>query len=350
MIGGAWSLLLAQPDRVGQAGASQLLINVMPRSSALNGLDLGSIDGIESSMVNPAGVARTTGTELLFAHSRWLVGTDIGVNMFGISQSLGPDKGTLGICINAFSLGDIPRTTELQPDGTLGTYRVSLFNIGVSYARKFTDRIHVGTTMRIISESTPEVSATGFALDAGIQYRAGKNDRIKLGIALRNVGPTMQFSGDGLAGRVLLRNDNDFTSTINLPTAPFEIPTVLAMGGSYDFFLGSSLTLSPTASFISNAFYYNQGGLGLSLKYKNYLILRGSFLYEPGIFGKTIGIDGRYNVYTGFATGASFQVPFRNGKLDASGNASFSSFSLDMSYRTTNPFGGTFVFGARIDV
>lgn len=346
----AWFMAEAQPERVGQAGATELLINTMPRSSALNGLDIGSTDGIEAAMVNPAGIARTTGTELLFSHARWLVGTDIGVNVFGFSQSLGPDAGTLGLNINAFSLGDFVRTTVNQPDGQLGTFRMTYFNIGISYAKKFTDRIHVGTTVRVINQSTPEVGATGVAFDAGIQYRAGRKDRIKLGIALRNVGPTMQFTGDGLANRVLFQSNNDYTSTVNLPTATFEIPTVLSMGGSYDFFLGDALTLSTTAAFISNSFYFNQGGLGLALNYKDYVVLRGSFLYEPGIFGEVIGVDGRYNAYTGFATGATFQIPVRNGKLDANGNESFSAFSLDMSYRTTNPFGGTFVFGARIDV
>ena len=344
------SLAFAQPERVGQAGATELMINSMPRSSALNGLDIAGTDGIESSSVNPAGIARTTGTELLFAHTRWLVGADIGINTFGFSQSLGQDAGSIGLAINAFSLGEFTRTTVNQPDGTLGAFKLTYMNIGLSYAKKFTDRIHVGTTVRVVSQSTPEVSATGVALDAGIQYRAGEKDRLKLGLALRNVGPTMKFSGDGLNNRVSFENANDYTSIVAVPAASFELPTALTMGGSYDFFLGASNTVSVMAGFISNSFYYNQGGIGLAYKYKEYVVLRGSFLYEPGIFGEEIGIDGRYNAFTGYAGGATFQIPFKTGKLDASGNPAFSTFSLDMSYRDTNPFDGTFVFGARIDL
>lgn len=342
--------LQAQPERVGQAGASQLLINSMPRSSAFNGLDVASSDGIESSSVNPAGVARTTGTELLFSHTRWLVGTDIGINSFGFSQALGRDNGSLGLIINAFNLGEFTRTTVEQPDGTLGSFRVTYMNIGLSYAKKFTDRIHVGTTARVINQATPEVSSTGFALDAGIQYRTGKKDRLKLGISLKNIGPTMRFRGDGLNTRAPFEPSNNYTSIVTLNGDRFEIPATLSMGGSMDFFLGESNTITVIAGFISNSFYFNQGGLGLAYSYKKYVTLRGSFLYEKGIFGEVVGVDGRYNAYTGFSTGATFQIPFKTDKLDASGNPDFSKFSLDMSYRTTNPFDGTFVFGARIDI
>lgn len=341
----------AQSERTGQAGAMELLNNVMPRSSGFNGLDMAAVDGIEGSQINPAGVARTTGTELLFAHSRWFVGSDIRINSFGISQNLGVDNGTLGVLVTALNPGEMTRTTVNQPNGELGTYSPTLVNIGLTYARKFTERIHVGFTGRLVNQSTPDVGATGVNFDAGIQYRAGKLDRLKLGIALRHVGPTMAFSGDGLAARVLLRNRNDYDTSVDLPTEEFEIPATLTMGGSYDFFLGSdNLVLSAVAGFISNSYYYNQGGLGLEFRYKQYVAFRGSFLYEQGIFGPTPGVDGRFNAYTGTALGASFRIPIASGKYDASGNPDFSKFSLDMSYRTTNPFGGTFVFGARIDI
>ncbi|MEO0469674.1 MAG: PorV/PorQ family protein [Bacteroidota bacterium] len=343
------SLTFGQSERTGQAGATELMINTMPRSSAFNGLDVSSSDGIESSWVNPAGIARTTGTELMFSHTWWLIGTEIQVNSFGFSQSLG-ESGSLGLLVNAFDLGDFIRTTEELPDGTLGTFSPTYLNIGLSYAKKFTDRIHVGFTARVISESTPEVVANGVAFDAGIQYRAGEKDRVKLGIVLRNVGPTMKFGGDGLSFRVPIEPDDPFSSRAQVPTASFELPTMLSMGGSYDFFIGDDNTVTILGGFISNSFYVDQGGLGLAYKYKDYLILRGSFLYENGIFGKVIGVDGRTNAHTGYAAGATFQVPFGTGKFDASGNEAFSTFSLDASYRTSNPFGGTLVIGARIDL
>ncbi|MDP5171546.1 MAG: PorV/PorQ family protein [Bacteroidia bacterium] len=347
LIGG-YTLTTAQNERIGQAGATELLINSMPKSSGFNGLDLGSTSGIEGSLVNPAGIARTTGTELMFARTAWLRGSEIFINSFGFSQSVGVDGGTIGLLINTVNLGEFVRTTVDQPDGTLGTFSPTFLNIGLSFAKKFTDQIHVGATVRVINQSTPEVSANGVAFDAGVQYRNGEKDRLKLGIALRNVGPTMQFGGDGLAGRVTFESNKPYDTGVELPTARFEIPTVLSMGGSYDFFLGTDNTITAMGAFISNSFYNNQGGLGLEYSYKDIVMLRGSFLYENGIFDE-LG-RGRNNAHTGGALGASFQIPFGSGKYDASGNEAFSAFSLDMSYRFTNPFDGTFTFGARIDI
>ncbi len=347
LIGGI-GLVQAQNERLGQAGATELLINSMPRSSGIQGLDLGSTSGIESSMINPAGIARTTGTELMFARTSWLTGSQIFINSFGFSQGLGIDGGSIGLLINSINLGEFVRTTTSQPDGTLGTFSPTFLNIGMSYAKKFTDRIHVGASARIISQSTPEVRANGIALDAGVQYRAGERDRVKLGISLRNVGPTMQFGGDGLSGRVSFEDNNPFETGVEIPTASFELPTTLSMGGSYDFFLGLDNTITLSGAFISNSFYFNQGGLALAYSYKDIVMVRGGFLYEQGIFGE-LGVE-RFNAHTGGAVGATFQIPFGDGKFDASGNEAFSSFSLDMSYRFTSPFDGTFTFGARIDI
>ena len=348
IMAGVWMGVMAQPERVGQAGAMELMINSMPRSSGFNGIDIASSDGIESSQINPAGIATTRSTELMFSHTLWLMGTDIRINSFGFSQSLGETGDKLGILVNSFCLGDFIRTTTDQPDGTLGTFSPTYLNLGISYAKKFTERIHVGFTTRIIHQSTPEVAANGVAFDAIIQYPTGLKDRLKLGISLRNVGPTMQYSGDGLANRVIYETNSNYTTTVTLPTAKFELPSTLSMGGSYDFFIGSSNTISLLAGFISNSFYYNQFGAGLAYKYKQYVILRGSFLYEEGIFGDYF--DTRYTAFTGAAAGATFQVPFKNGKTDQRGNAEFSTFSLDLSYRTTSPFDGTLVVGARIDL
>lgn len=338
----------AQPERVGQAGALELLINSYPRSSGVNGIDIGSSSGIESNIVNPGGLATTKGTELIFSHTFWLMGSDIGINSFGLAQGLGPNAGTVGIAVNAFDLGDFIRTTVDQPDGTLGTFSPTMLNIGVSYARQFTERIYVGTTIRIIHNSTPEVNANGVAFDAGVQYRAGDKDQTKLGISLRNVGPNMRFGGDGLSQRVPIQNTNDFSSTINIPAADFELPSVLSMGISHDFFIGAHNTVTILGAFISNSFYYDQFGLGLAYKYREYVMLRGSFLYENGIFGEIF--EDRYSAYTGASMGATFQIPFKTGKKDIEGNLIFSKFSLDLSYRTTSPFSGTLVLGARIEI
>ena len=187
------------PDRVGQAGATELLINPWARSSGYAGSNIASSKGLESMFTNVAGIAHTKKTELMFCRTQWLKGTDININSFGLTQRVG-ETGALGLSIMSMDLGDIDITTVDQPEGGgLGTYSPSFMNIGLSYAKGFSDNIYGGLAVKVITEKTASVSARGIALDAGIQYVTGKHEQLKFGISLKNVGPRMRFSGDGLS-------------------------------------------------------------------------------------------------------------------------------------------------------
>ncbi len=329
------------PERAGQAGATQLLVNSWGRSSGFNGLNFGSTSGIESVITNPAGLAMTRRTELVFAHTRYLVGTDININSFGFSQAL-KRAGVLGIYFTSFDMGKFIRTTEDNPEG-LGTFSPSFMNLGFSYGKKFTEHISVGATIKLVHESIYDVGANGVAFDAGVQYRTnlGKdslhNDKLKIGICLRNIGSTMRYGGDGLSFRA--NRDPNFTSISSRPTAEFEMPSVLAMGLSYDFYLGESHRITPLGAFVSNSFTRDNLGVGIEYGFKKYLMLRYSFLYEKNLLN-----DKRTTAWTGHGVGATVEIPFKTGK------DRFSSFGLDYSYRSTKPFAGTHVLGVRIDL
>jgi hypothetical protein len=71
------------PDRAGSAGASQLLINPWARNAALANSAMASVNGIEASFLNVAGLAFVKNTELVFANNQYLVGTGIQINSLG---------------------------------------------------------------------------------------------------------------------------------------------------------------------------------------------------------------------------------------------------------------------------
>lgn len=331
------------PERSGQAGATQLLINSWGRSSGLNGINIGGSYGIESVINNPAGLATTRRTELVFSHTRYLVGTDININSFGISQAL-KSAGVIGLYVTSFDLGDFIITTEDNPDGNLGTFSPTFMNMGLCFGKKFTDHIFVGATLKVVHESIYDVGSTGVGFDAGVQYRTSfgqdslHKDKLKLGISLRNIGSTMRYGGDGLSFRA--NRQEEFTTMASRPTAEFEMPSVLSMGVSYDVYFGSNQRFTPMGSFISNAFSQDQIGVGFEYSFKEYLQLRYSFLYERGI---TDPLE-RLTAWTGHAFGVTVEIPFKSGK-DRESN-----FGLDYSYRSTDPFQGTHVLGVRIDL
>ncbi|MFA6402926.1 MAG: hypothetical protein WCX31_15095 [Salinivirgaceae bacterium] len=73
-------------QRIGQAGAAQLLINPWAQSSGLGDASVANISGFEGVFGNIAGTARLNKTELIFVNTNWLKGTDIKLNSFGISK------------------------------------------------------------------------------------------------------------------------------------------------------------------------------------------------------------------------------------------------------------------------
>lgn len=333
------------PERSGQAGAGQLLINPFARNSGMVGSNSAKVRGLEAQFLNIAGTAFTRKTELIFNRTNWLQGTDIFVNSFGLTQGVG-ETGTIGFGVVAINAGKIEITTEEQPEGGLGTYNPSFYNISLSYAKMFSDNIYGGINFKLISEQIPNVNARGIAVDAGIQYHTGKHDNIHVGIALKNWGPKMHYAGDGLSKQAKTQSTNGTTYelTVNNRSGAFELPTLVNIGGAYDIFLTKDSTgvskkhrLSLNATFTSNSFTYDNGLFGIEYAWKEILMFRGGLYTEKGIF---TGKD-RRTAYTGPAAGVTFEVPFNEKK---------STIGLDYSYRATNPFGGTHTFGVRMNL
>src|ERR1044071_2696076 len=110
-------LKAGNPDRAGQAGATELLINPWARSSGWGSANSGSVRGVEAIFGNIAGIAFTKKTDIVVAHTEWLKGYDIILNAFGFVQKMG--SGALGFAVMAMDFGEIPVTTTESPDGGL---------------------------------------------------------------------------------------------------------------------------------------------------------------------------------------------------------------------------------------
>lgn len=318
------------PDRVGSAGASQLLINPWARSSGWGGANIASVRGLESIYSNVAGLAFTDKTELIFSRSSWIA--DIPINSFGFSQRLS-ETSVLGLSVTSISIADIIRTTELLPDGGLGTYTISATNINLAYSKAFSNSIYGGFVFKAIVEGTSDVTAGGMAIDAGIQYVTGNDDHIKFGIALKNVGPTMLYSGDGFS----FRGDapaNDYEMTLEQRTDAFELPSLLNIGVTYDIpLLPENHRLSTAGTFTSNSFKNDQFRLGLEYAFKELVMIRGGYVYEDEINNGSVDL-------TGPTAGFTVELPL----------AGETTFGLDYSLRLADHFGLLNTIGVRIDL
>ena len=326
-------LYAGNKDRSGQAGATELLINPWARSSGWGNVSTANVKGLEAMFINVAGLAFTKRTDLVFSHTTYLKGSDINIFAFGFSQRIG-ETGVIGMNVVSMSFGEINVTTPDSPEGGLGQYKPNLLNVAIAYAKAFSNSIYGGITIKIISESIADVSAQGIAIDAGIQYVTGDMEQVKFGIALKNIGPRMKFSGDGLLETAFFPEQyNSFS--MSTPSESFELPTALDIGASYDFYIGDWNRLTIAANFRSNSFGKDQFMGGLEYSLKTYLMLRVGYTYEDGITKK----EDRTTVFTGPSAGITVSVPTNKEKG--------SSIDIDYSYRATDPFSGTHSIGAR---
>lgn len=325
------------PDRQGEAGAAQLLMNPWAPSAGLHTLNTANVFGVEAMRINPAGLSRVAGTQIRLGYANYLQGTDVSMQAVGISSAKGKG-GAIGFSIMSLDFGDIAVTTENQPEGTGALLQLNFINVGLTYSYTFEEAVSVGVTLRGVSEGTNSVSAFGFALDAGVQYVTGPNDEFKFGLSLRNIGSRMAYGGQGLSVAAQT-SEIDYNLTLQQRSQGFEMPSMLNIGASYD--LLSSLEdqrITVMANFTANSFGRDQLGAGLEYAFREQFMAR--IGYRSDIEQSELT---EVPLYDGLSAGASIQVPVKKGDRSKS-------VSIDYAWRSTRIFGGTHNIGIGVNI
>lgn len=330
------SILAGNSDRAGQAGAGELLINPWARSSGFGGINMASVHGVEAMNLNIGGLAFVKKTEVIFSRTTWLKGSEIFINSVGIGQKVGK-TGVLGLSVFSQDFGKINTTTAKIPDGGIGTYSPQCVNLALSYAKEFSNSIYGGILFRGISEGISDAKAFGFAFDAGIQYVTGKRNQVKFGVAIRNVGTPMRYSGDGFSFSNTDPAGKDNKLKVDQRSEKFELPSVYNIAAAYDLKVSEHHRLSLFGSFTSNSFSRDQIGGGMEYGFREYFMLRAGYNYEKGKKDD----EKRINALTGFSAGFTFEVPLKKGGT---------TLEIDYSYRSSNPFEGTHSLGIKISL
>jgi hypothetical protein len=363
-------------DRSGQAGASHLLIDPWARTSGLAGAGVAEVRGLESVFTNVAGLTGVRNMELSFNRTQYLVGSNCGIslNTFGIAKKLGKKKdfGVIGVSFFSQGFGDVQITRNEQPEGGLGTFSPTLTYIGLHYAKSFNNFIKGGISIKIINERISDSKATGFAIDAGVQYVTGKFENFKIGVTLKNIGLPMHYSGDGLSIRARIP-EQDYDQTLEMRSAEFEMPSLLSIGVSYDLLFfggeyaemtkeelaGEGLTrdeaehrITFAGAFTANSYTRDVFSLGLEYGFRNIFMVRAGYALESISKGATSEIDETaailFNSETFFAgpsVGASVLIPLtKERKNHTIGPRIY----LDYAYRFTNKWGGNHYMGIKV--
>jgi hypothetical protein len=243
---------LSDAGAAGSATAAFLKIGVGARNVAMG--ETGAAEtGVYATYWNPAGLAALKKPALAFMHAAWL--SDIQFQ--NLAYALPTAAGTFGIAATYLSMDAIERrdnTGLLQQ----GTYKPSDTAVGLSYARAFGD-LYAGATLRYISSSLDDASASGVAADAGVM-----TDRFSLfgrklaaALALQNMGSSMKFSRESSPLPFNARLGVRYSATDAITAAldlnkPLDGDLILNTGAEYAYPFGRNAALAGRLGYRSN--------------------------------------------------------------------------------------------------
>ena len=209
--------------------------------------------------------------------------------------------GNIGFSVKSLSIGDIEVTTEDVPDGTGAIFSPTYVTVGLTYSRLLTDKISVGLTTNFISERIDRVSATGVAFNVGLQYSSFASvDGLEIGVAIKNVGPAMTFSGSGLLRPADPTDVERPTSPLEIQAATDELPSTIELGIGYIYRPEENHELTVTSVFQNNNLSDDEYKLGLEYGFNRTFFLRGGYDFSQEtiensyIYGPTAGAGIHY--------------------------------------------------------
>ncbi|HTX98943.1 MAG TPA: PorV/PorQ family protein [Bacteroidota bacterium] len=322
----------ANPSRIGTAGAQELLIPVGARGIAIGGSSMIFANGVDAIYWNPAGLGRqNSSVEGLFSTMSYFADINVVYGAIGVQAG---DFGNLGFSIKSINFGNIAETTTDFPDGTGGQYSPTYITLGATYAKGLTDRIAVGVTANLVTERIMDLSATGVAFNFGLQYHNLAVEGLDLGIAVKNIGTQMQFSGPSLLYTATAGSGLRGTQEYAVEAASADMPSSLELGLGYTRKFDDENSAMIGGMFRSNNYQDDEYNLGAEYNFNNLFFVRGGYTFAPQVNKDVLGANSYIYDYT---LGAGLHY-----------NVSGVDLSFDYAYRHMKYFTGNNVVTLKV--
>jgi hypothetical protein len=149
----------------------------------------------------------------------------------------------------------------------------------------------------------------------------------------------MKYKGDGLAKQANYLVNSE-TASLESRSATYELPSMLSIGGSYDFIFNENHKLNLALAFSANSFSYDQYRLGLDYAFtaeKVAFNIRGGYVYEKGL----LSAENRANALVGPSAGFS---------VDALVGEKKNALGIEYTARFAGVFGVIHTIGATISL
>lgn len=307
------------PTRQGTRGANFLHIGTGARALGMAGAVGSLVEGPNSWYWNPAGGSSMEQFSATVTRQNLYQNLNIAHNYLGMGiPALG---GVVGVSFTSLNSGDITRTDEEDVLGTgtqFGrTFEWTATSIGLSYARRLTDRLDVGATGKFIGEGINDARTSWVGADLGVMFRTGLYG-LTLGAAIQNVGPSSKASGPLLERKF---NTDDIAPAIveaRLGTRETELPTAFRFSVGSDLYgrANSILGQGNGRNSLMGEVAFNdaidtdiQVAAGLEYGFSNIFFLRGGKRFYND--DRTTGSSATF----GLSGGAGMRLPIRGRSL-----------------------------------
>ena len=278
------SALFGQFDNVGTSAANFLKIGVGGRATGMGGAITANVNDPSSLYWNPAGTANAENIEVMVNITDWIL--DFKHNYFAVVFP-GGRIGNFGLSVNFLDMGEMERTTELEPEGDGTTFSATNTALGLAFSKHMSDRFNVGVQLKMVQESISFTSASAFAIDAGSQY-ISRFSGLRIGMAITNFGTKMRLNGTDQKIDIDPFEELDGNPDViaNLRTEDWPLPMAFRFGFSIQPLGPESIIKNPLFVVMVNADYYDSRDLspyyaiGTELKVKNLLYLRSGLKRE----------------------------------------------------------------------
>lgn len=285
-------------SKVGTSAMPFLGTSIGPRATAIGGAFTAIADDASTMWYNPGGIAVLERSQFLFAHTSWLVDTQI--NWFGLV--IRPTRSdAIGISLAQLAYGEEEVTTVEQPEGTGNFWSARDLVMSASYARSLTDRFSIGGSFKYINQEIWNESATAIALDLGLVFVTPFDD-LRLGMAINNFGSEMQMQGSDMLARIDLDPENtghNENIVGYLKTDSWPLPLFFRVGLAYDILKGNPYRLTLTTDALRPSDNSGSLNIGSEFAFNELVFLRvgyKSLFLEESEEGLTAGVGLNYRM------------------------------------------------------
>jgi len=314
--------LYAQETSKGTSMMNFLKIGVGARATAMGGAFVAIADDASAIYWNPGGIGFMNNISLFAQTNKWIVDTDlyfadIVVPVRGV--------GTFGASIYSLTSGEILETTLHTPEGTGRTFGASNVALGVSFARRLTDRFSAGITFKIINESLYRESASTFAIDVGSIFITNFFNDMRIGFSFSNFGGRPLLSGADLIVTHDIAGDVPTNQPVeaSLITQSWDLPLIFRVGVATDIVETDNLRLTTAIAINDARDYTPRYNFGAECSLMDMIFIRGG--YKAGYSEGGLTLGGGLNLEM---AGYEFNFDYSYGDQGRLGNASLYSVSI----------------------